>query len=1563
MSEVKILDPSDIHNQVNGLDIAECCKISEGMLFFVFPNLGYGFIAHMLMPEPVGSTTTAKFIDPKPIHSHEITEQKVPEGSGQKVIWIGQSYFVPLEGVDRSMFVSRCSINRVCEQESTLDEPFKLPIPIRVIPQGNPETIDAIKTHPSVKYRQFGLLHANLQLLDDPDLSADAAVGDLTEGAVASEILRSASSLYGNRKPSSTPITETDPDTGETQTLAPAEDATADPTKWSGNRDITGSERVEYAHLFDQLEESELFDVFAKSGFATEDTAFLRPSVLVMIRDSSTNTYKAFYNKELSDEILGQIKITGTSEAPMIEFDQTVRLIDRGEGGSWPTWSSNATLSDLPSLSGQVFAILRGQVMGTVEDFVMSGATPSLTGFYTHDYGTGTPQAASLSVTLVTQRPPFASAGEMFKYHGGTMVPFSGSYVLPVSTLSGIISDRDMINNLMYKHPESAAEIEPNVAKTIPYREGFTTLARAVGLFGDLLAAARNLKPGILAEVRSDEHLWTTLTPALSQDIECARLTLPPSAGDCNGQWVPWTVQESWESWLASSPDVDSPFLVVCPDDMGRAISQDVINIPDANELESSQSADHFTSLLDVLYSAESRTVPLSIDLTRTKRTITQQAAQTLKSNLGGDSVEATTGACLSILGGSPDPGKIEPMHYSNPITINESGTFSLSSLVGSFATYARGTRVSTLRKMLDQIPNIMANICKLYENTIIWVDADGSIMEPEPLWNCLDPKPSFLTSDMPEGADPLSTMKVLQVGFQVGTASETDLASLAGADAAAAQTLNASFNAAKQVFAQLDSGDITPNQYSNMCDGLISVLVEAHNRLELTSHSIYYGDVLGMTVPCIQTVEGGAEVVKLFTMFGSPMTYGFWFYNTRKLYMLWLSAISIALSIITEALHLAVSFKSGFYPKALIEGEQNEPLQKPFQVYGFRTAGNDPCYPIVKEDIDLTALSQQLSLNEIQDVFDAGTLTYTLTCDIPQKASIELQPVPFLGFGGPEDLDFEESQDHYWALHPFYEQDDIAAALEESSADEIFSPLIERFSASDFMALESGTLRYVGPDGDETMTAAPASYQNILEAIKAGNTTTLSSVLKRSVMGTIDFSSIFPYIDDRHISGSDDGIPIPVNFNSGMPWKIPDAIVPVAGASPAANFADTLMTYLTVTKTGPGNTTQMPDGTEPILMDAVNQLRMLLTSVSSDGLKLAINAEDISEIKMLIPFAGFADMADDGGALNAYVFQALGYPLKATYLDNGKVNVSAIAALIASSVWNSGSEVTGYRVADGLADPGRQNWSMNYNVFLSKRRAYLVAAWIIAKFIQMQTDSESGGSAKGFNIPGTTWYVRLATGSTLPAEGPKVKILRNVVCCYGFGSHFANAEFSGGDRDSNENRMQRRVYMGRCRASYGNPGVVSGSEQAINFKLPLGWELFEGLVPPEVYISANTSLTPTSVDGIWKTFQLYSNMSPENNKGKIYNKVNGGLATAWGYAAYVLVTGGALNTSSIGKTWETYREGDTGNPMRNEVAAAVLNGVNSFVRKSFEYGSSAAGAFRVTGTWLDQVHIILESD
>jgi len=1824
MGEYRLLDPSDIHNVVNGLDISECCQVTEGCLVFVFPNLGYGFLAQMLLPNPVGDKTVSQYIEPRPEFSYAIRKDQVSDDSGQQVLHTGIRAFVPLSGTDRSMVVARCAVNRTCEQESSLQNPIKIPIPVKVVPVGNDQVTEDIMLHPAIVSNQFGLLYMNAQMAMAADVGVSGELIDLIELAVGSEVLRTASDLHGIILPAAVPGVETNPDTEETSDIESS--ASANPTKWTGNKgaDTNVNERIEYTHLFDDLEKKSFFNVIENSGFAQPSEIFARPSVLMLIAGSTPGSYRLYYSQELSDAILGQVTITGRAEAPKVEYGETVKLLARGtDPDGWPQWSSNATRADLPSISEAVYDIIAGETLSIPDTLIMPGSAPRITDIRVYDHNTGETTQAEQSATLITARPPLATAGEIANYQSGVLTPFSVAYLLPagieassdaetatcklcggshkvgfekcpncidksgwvvcpqchgstgtsiyaepdppgseivgvpidhlfcgtcnpegkgempgwikcpecsgtgtgtqeacpacgesgltfespcadctsklkelnvsrptvhfkiskpaqpltttrrniippyetfrttvsmtltpaptgpyvmiyldgkllpptvgtsagnilhiwtvenynqltlnymvagadfnllpsrlkvydtpgvnvhtdcqhsayggeavwpvgwvlrataesvpIQVAEGIMSDKDIIYRYMFKNPNTMPDNEKSITPTIPYREGFTALARAISGFDKLLKAVSSLSAAVEVEVRSDEGLWSAITTKHTSTMKHTRMMFPPDSGSYTGKWVPWLIAQSWDTWCTDESRLDNSFLMAAISDIGQLRPKNLSEIPNPNDVTPEGSKDHFEKAVTAITATAGNTLPIDMDMSTARRAMTVQNVVAIRKNDDSSPVKAGTGACLVKGDGSAATDKVSPMHVPSVVNLANDGTFSFLNLSENFVQYDPKTGITITRKILDSLPNLMDIVCEMAKGTIIWVEDDGSVIEPEPLWNCLTTKPTFTVDDAPDEANIILMLKMLNLAFKQGEPTESELAEIDEAYRDTAISMNTAFNEGMKRFTSFLDGNTPAALYGLNSDSFVGVMADAHDLLTQCAQNVYQYDGSGGRMVCLQAqnvVEfNGSETVvsvRKVTITGDPMAYGLWFYNMRKTYLLWISSISVILSVLAEAIYVISSLKARFYPGALIQGSDGAPLQKGLDIFAFSSAAGaeSPCYPIVSSDITIGQVgSSSLAPNEIQELFPEESLIYDFECEIPQMASMDLLPVPLVGFGAPSGSDFAESQAHYWADHEYYTQGEVAVALESFGFDGLFDSLRETFSKYDFMALEAGTLRYLNATGDGSVTVGASTYDAIRVAIEEGSRSSFPAVMQRKVAGVIDFSQVFPYVDTITTDISS-ATPIPVNFNSGMPWKIPDAVIPASSVETLPEgLASGLITYLLETEV-PNRGTQLPSGMDTVLETAVRRLSDFLTDPSSNRMGAIISSDSVGDLRFIIPFAGFADSCDDGGALLAYTFNRLAYQLNGSFVDGttGKVSGSAIAATLKSSVWNQGTEAAGY--------PSNATWAMNYNVFLSKRRVYLIAAQTIARFMDEQGEN-------GKRITGTNWYIKLHYGDTgLPEEGDTCKIIRNVVRCYGFGSHFANAAMCGLDRDDDGIKKQRAVYLGACKPSYANPGKVGAAEQSIAFDLPLGWEDYEDLTPPIIRVSSNTVLTPMRRDdGSWATFVRYGDQTEDKNKPLVFNTYD--TQSSWRKAAAVLLTGShPAYTPKSGMSLVGFREAKSTDPTYSGIAAAILADAGAFIRKSFQYGSDESGAFQVAGTWLDKVHLIVQ--
>jgi hypothetical protein len=958
-----------------------------------------------------------------------------------------------------------------------------------------------------------------------------------------------------------------------------------------------------------------------------------------------------------------------------------------------------------------------------------------------------------------------------------------------------------------------------------PSHEGFTTLGAGLYLYNEIITKSKQIMKYIAgytvekynsATQNDISHVINSvvISPLDNGEVEAWKNEYG-SAWDGTewefaAPWIPWTGAK-WEPegedkdrdiefWNLNDPEIQI-MLLSNLSHIGQVTPDELsaIRMPAAIGTAEDQSRTYLNEMLGECRPSGYASI---LNEDNIHRTITIRDTVKIKGNNDSEKLKAVIGTKLDDMEGG-NTESINPTHNSVPVSIDTGNTIKVGNLLDKLINVQDISSVIIIQQLIHGMSTIAYDISNLMKKTSIQV-IDGAII-PAPTW--IDEAP---VSIEPIIIDLLAIIEDISSSF-----SNTD-----GIITGINNELKAIIKGEKPIEAIVESAEAIIEYstdvifYTDYCIKM-AMYRQANSTVFYSTAS---GNSYHITVPDECTIRG------------------LWYYNMRKTYMLWISSFTLLKSIAEQIFTIICSFKYAFLPKPVkdIEGTKNPTKQLDVSLF---TSGESICYPILEEDIEIDIAMKETTIPVcgITNLFGSNSMYYNITGKIAPQTELTVDTIPLLGIGAadegppfPDFVDGTQVHKQFIVRNKGYENDPGIDAI-----DTKFDYLRNTFSSRDYMIRKDNTTHYLNETGDgiETIALNETGYTGILTSINKGGKAIINKVEGLDFTGKIDCSTILPYLSDIRQALSPTS-PVDIDFKSGMPYSI------------GLNWTETEILAAI------HNITTNPTKAISTMNGAANEIQSLLSNKKILGMLY----DNPSSIKFIIPFLGFADASISStndmceSALMAYVFHTLGFVLKDEYLSGGIVNEGAIASSIGSIEWAN----------NATTDP---DWKLNYNLFLSKRRAYVVALYTLYKLI-----------SRG------TWTVGEYTVSisTTPVIPPHY--YKKIFHCYGFGSMFGNSGITHLGSTNELVKAQRTTYVSKMIPTLGVLPVTGISENSICLTAPIGRDI-TGDVTCMSIIGNNTIYTPmVDANNDIYTHTLYNKTNSLGNLKSLYNNAAGAL-------------------------------------------------------------------------------------
>lgn len=1333
----RVVDPSEIKNDINGFDLLRCARPEAMKLLISFPNIGYGFLANMLSRfKQKGST-----VETRP--GFVFTRKPPMQTSGPITVGVsGKEVFVPVEGTLCEMFAMLADVNSDCALESMFSDYLVLPTPIMVrLGEENSHCLSLVEATILIE----GTGHVNdpswaaFKMIRDALTSVESStISEYIRDAVVAEIFRAANGNSGL--------------------------ATVDHCFTAQE----GDTRAEYLALLPP--EKDYFQAVAE-GSASVDISevFLKPSVFLVYTGESGP--RLYYCREFSEEVLRSFRVRGATEAPTIEIERKLAL--PGLSGSVPStiFRESTVHDDMPALLNvpiKMYRMFSGQET-TVERFFHEDRIVPITGMSIYDESGDVDKATP----LVTMRPPVFTAGEFVvdldRTAGKYILPISATYVLPRT--SGRFLTAEEIRTLTYEnskeyYSEGFAHLFLAFEDYVQMVSGSSDLLRMLSCSALVLTSGTEYH-AIDSRFMSVRSGCYSLDAAISELALCAdgrQSALKPSFKKMDS-----TILSSLRKIvnLSGSGTVSTA--------RESAISGEIEDGIDAVQGVSATGVEVDTSKINPVF-------------------VVSEAGSSIvsnKSSIGTFDRQALSGPVIgTVAGQSPEQGSL--FQYPRELQVSVEGTVTLDALFAPVSdTVTNAQRAKDILTRLPALMNKISSFIETYSCKAYSFDRDGNMGPVRPRSHVFDLRDPV--------ADGVLDREISECIFERVEAVKhiLNLSGYRGAEGF--RPLNTKLRKGMSALDKLVGARMEDGIEQTLEALASSTLATCHAMLASASDRLLYRVGETTVFSCFRgsAKQGGVEVIVPDLYLGK----GFWLYNMRKVYMLMISALTLALAAIEYAMSALYAVSRTYSPVPSFLGTDGGTVSVPLPIYTFLANGK-PLYPIVDTDIEIDEL-QGVMINTIGRAFPEGSLYYELYADLaPAGETARYLPVVLPGMGTDEDIGDEHT--YFWSPRCLLGE----LGETQDTVHRPFNNIRTWISSRDYAFLSSGNVMI---SDAQSGLFQPVPLSQFRTSVIDANAVTGLDVRAATLRGRIDATYVFPFVADLKQTVS-----ISAKMNTTFISDKPETV-------------ERDMTEEEIT----GKTTaSFGCFTSPTETDSeAKTITGLIHTFLQDESKTAQLYED-SEMDIIVPVIGLTDPVQPvikPGALDSPLFLYTWTHLTQdpTYMaGDWKAAIDAtMTAALNSSPW--------WEIDDGIA-------LTTYNLFLSRRRAY-VSALVLARELLKTTQAvaEMAGSRYRY------WFEYSATD---PSAG-STRAFR-ILDAYGFGSLFGNCYNVGSGAASFVDHRAICVVL-----SYGSgaDGYIGYDDGPISFSIPR--ENTEGGV---VRIADASPYLPYMENGEWKTKLTY---------------------------------------------------------------------------------------------------------
>jgi len=1018
-------------------------------------------------------------------------------------------------------------------------------------------------------------------------------------------------------------------------------------------------------------------------------------------------------------------------------------------------------------------------------------------------------------------------------YDGGTWAYVESDSDIPLeSGIRCITTKNNELYDFTYMSPLVDITLSGNVeGNMVLHSEGFAHLSESLRMYYDFLREYKDvLKHVDTARVEEIPDYSTTTSRFLYAPSNAEDLKLSGDDIDNTTSWISLTA-------FRDVPSFGTGFLFADKDrqktisEFSNTILTDMSSLIDGRPATDDQCSLIIDTILGISTSHSDMTY-CEPDHDHRLSYVSKGVASEITSNYSGDDIQAVKGASIiydTTSGTEPegdgtDVKPIKPSIHTIDTTIADDGGISISTLLSAPIESDDLTVCDNMKTLATSLKKMIIDLSDMVTHVLIKLDDASDLSSPVPMFS-----PNYFRRDTTY--DNFLTGKIEDVKALLGSGEDASLLTRDFIGVITEYVKDLKKNGkADRPSNLMQSVQTARGEYTFAAAYLSSIagwLVKQRYNVDDIEHTFAAIDSDGLSTNVVFTKEANHK--------------GLLVYNMRKAYYVIVSTISFLVATIERLLVYMYSVDLRYDPLPAYLNDTTGGNTVPLHIYGFKSQDGNPCYPKVKSDIVISELSAStINLNTISYFADNDDdIKYDVTLKIPTLSDMSVKPLPLLGFGANATTRALASWDetHKYAFEPrgiFEGFTSVPPTLDVSTYNMVsLSGMVniqDNLSRRDYMVYDGNYVTYINSSEEHTYSGLMAStIRTELEEVYASEVVPPIGALE--VEGEISMADAFPFI-----AGGPLVIALPtsirmdnVDFLSARP--LPAQTSALSGVS---------IDYAT-SESIPSGIFSDPEGAISRIGTACTDMLGFVSNARNTMVIFSKMSSD-SKYEYVFPIAGQADTllgttSQGESLMMCYLAEALGMRIRTPFGTGGEVSASKISAIMGSST--------------GWTDGGTSDYHiMNYNLWLSKRRAYMIfnimmsvllhrrrmhiADWESSKYyyewdlvfysdayykcttahtssgsfdISKWTEIAIGSNAEdgeplyrelvSYKNPssGTTlkYMVELVYATAQPTESTTVKA-RKAFHCYGFGSLFQSP--NTGDNAARRNQRVTDIHI-----------------------------------------------------------------------------------------------------------------------------------------------------------------------
>lgn len=1286
-----------IDNTVNGFNIFTCSSNMSDITFFVcIPNLGSGILAQICKSYDERVTD----IKTNPGFIVNIDREKDVQG---RLIY--KDYMVPLDGIDASMFITSFSVKQTCSGGSQLSSNLSTFVPVRIIPKSPyKEYIETeqnnIKTNNKLQENTAYDIYIN-------NFNITRSLINTTNSKLEKAILTMVMRYF---TVTNNLIDYELDENNEVISITNPETRWAFPKKLEHKQySATNKTRYEYPDIFFPFVKSDQYYSDVAGGISDVDIVNIFAKPFVLIRPEYGDR-RLYYSKDVSKFILSNLKITGCDSPPQIEHNGRIKIYGSPITGYL---CESYTINDLIELN-----------ITEDEYKALSGSGGDLYTYMNYidnitsikrKTAENSSELTVVSTNLITQIPPIFSNGEVFLDNDFELViPFGMEYILPV-TDNGYITSSEFLN-LEYNQTKDVAS------------EGFYHLIYGTYTFGNELRS-------YITRLRSNAP---SPFPSNDNDVKKMQQLGSYRLYQSGFQVANGFLMKGCRIYpyiTASSNDIINTYSIELP-------SYPVYEaIPEKPNIKNYSDTDAYNIALaeyNRILNSENQRVKITTSvLMRIDKIKYINASYTFAQNLlhpiiydyvpgfirkPQQSAPVTCGIDHGFSIG--DQTNTTSVNKPATVSIDETGYISKNEL---FKSSTLNLELCNIPELLDAISDLTYSIENFIDDTILKVVSKETVT--------IDTQEYTLVTELNQ---PCSVINAIGDGFIDGSKFHIDPTNIIGYYG---HTYTEILNQLSDIFnINKNSKLYNLKQLTSTNDSIsrnilrIQSLVPIVNRETIQPSIEKCKELFAMfykqTEDFHQLYVLDSDEHVLLNIHNDIIGYGLWFYNTRKVYLLYCSFISLLQSMIDELYSKLMSMLKGYAPMIL---DNAMVAKSPLHFFCFYN-NNKPVYPILSNDIDI-ATCGDIYLNKIQRLFDENVYYYDVTINlagIPQNS--EAVTVLMTGNGY-----YKNTYDSVPTsnIKP-WENPTVFSQLSESDKSILvadFQELGDISSTDHIYASGDNCIQF--KDTGTSLEQKSFTKDMVVKEIN-NHKIQLRHIPEILLRGKIDAGYIFPFVTTGSFISE-----FPADFTALYKTNYPIDIQSI----------DDSLSFNTLSVPTSSVNFKTTDEYKEAILGADIVADKIFTSLTNSNMLSTIVANSDSTITVTI--VNNSLMYHRSGFTGA-VFQ------KALFTDTlGDID----SEIIGDNYW---------KTFDAVNTKQNTPQARNYNLYLSKRRgvftSYLILCKLVEKLISCGATFNTETNTLEYRPAKTSKVVKLSISSQTPSTTGKAFKLFNV---YGFGGLF----------------------------------------------------------------------------------------------------------------------------------------------------------------------------------------------